>query len=511
MKLNMIALSLCLVLCWACTSDEPEVDYPLYVDNNIINYDDCRLVWSEEFDYEGLPNEDIWDYEEGYKRNYEHQDYKKKALAYSRVENGKLILEAHKDPHQSGNYNFGYSSASLVTKGKKTFKYGRIDIAAKIPTTRGILPVFWMLPENNIYGEWPLSGEIDIMEFYWGNYWGSQNEKNTINAFVCTEDSESGTAIKPGNGNATTLENAYHLYSLVWKKKKIQILLDNKIIFSYDKTSNNPSKWPFDQDFHLLISLAVGGVKGGAWGMDETGFPKRMEIDYIRYYELIKDDENDEVEDANIIKNAGFESDFAEGKEPAVLPLTTGNAVLEQMERWYVRNTNGNTLEVDPMTGAKGSKRSLKFESPEVKNVWDVELSYPIAGREEGEYTFSFWMKTNKEQSPFVASITLCESNEDIKKGLDDQKAVWVKTDGTQDIVARNPLYGGQPMSTIYNKGAGTEWEKYSITVKLPKTVMIKFVIRPCTYSNNGNQWPTGVKDTNVIYWFDNFSFEKVD
>lgn len=509
MKLNTIALGLCMTFCWSCSSDEPIVDYPIYIDDNAINYDDCRLVWSEEFDYEGLPNPDIWDYEEGYKRNFELQDYKREEQKYSRVENGKLILETHKDPHQSNNYDFEYSSASLLTKGKKTFKYGRIDIAAKIPTARGIFPVFGMLPEENAYGNWPASGEITIMEYTWGSYYGNRHPKNTISAFVCTENSENGASIKPGTGNATTLEEAYHLYSIVWKKKRIQILLDNKVVFTYDKTSNSYAGWPFDKDFHLLISLAVGGVKGGTWGVDDTDYPKRMEIDYIRYYELINDDATDEVEDPNLIKNAGFEDAFEAGKEPSKGGFNR-TAVLDHLYEWYIRNTEGYGVSVDDSEKHSGTK-SLLVQGP-FKNWWDVDLAYPIEGVPAGKYTFSFWLKTDQDVAQFTTAITFCEDDADVAEDYHNQKSVVINDDGTQTISLgkRNNKADDVSSTKIYSITPGTEWTKYLITVELPETKLVKFVFKPCT---KGTNWHTALPPANgsARYWFDDFSFEKVD
>lgn len=512
MKRTILALSLCLALFGACDSDEPEVEYLLHVKETGGNYEDCRLVWSEEFDYEGLPNPEIWDYEEGYKRNYELQDYKKEDSKYTYVEDGKLVLEAHADPHDADDgRHFDYSSASLHTKGKKNFKYGRIDIAAKIPVSRGMYPSFWMLPVADAYGKWPKSGEMDIMSYTYGSKWGNQYEKNTISSRIRTEDTESGTVIEPGIGNATTLENAYHLYSMIWKKKRIQFLLDNKVIFTYDKRTNSSSEWPFNKDFHLLLSLAVGGVEGGSFGVDETGFPKRMEIDYIRYYELLNDEETDEVEDPNLIKNGGFEQEFAEGEEPLKYGKPDKEAILDYMNYWFITDNGGrNIISIDKSV-RKAGQNSLKIESTEVKNPWDIELSYPIEGVEQGTYTFSFWMKTNIESSPFAASITLCETEEEIKKtAANNLKAVKMKSDGTLDKIASKKMNGGHPYSAIFGKTAGTDWKKYSVTVKLPQTTLVKFLIRPYT-SCGGDQWYTTSTVQNAICWFDDFSFEKID
>lgn len=283
----------------SCTDNKLNIDYPDYVKEETAgSYPGYSLVWSEEFDYEGLPSDKNFDYEEGYLRNDEKQDYRKSDLKYSRVEDGKLVIEAHKDPHTGKNpytnedYQFEYSSASIMTKNKIDFKYGRIDISAKVPTGKGLWPALWLLPEESVYGGWPLSGEIDIMEYVWGD-----DKHNSIYSTVHNAYSKSTPGVvTSGTFVSETLNSTFHLYSLVWKKEKIDILFDNNLVFSYDRTEDSYAKWPFDQKFYLIMNIAVGGSWGGQWGIDESTFPARMEIDYIRYYKA--EDDTDDVEES---------------------------------------------------------------------------------------------------------------------------------------------------------------------------------------------------------------------
>ncbi|WP_299231746.1 glycoside hydrolase family 16 protein [uncultured Bacteroides sp.] len=249
-----------------------------------------ELVWAEEFDYEGLPDPYCWGYEQGYARNNELQDYRVKDQRYSRVEDGKLIIEAAKDDHWGTHkwtgepYHFLYSSAELHYMGDVKFHYGRLDISAKIPIGKGIWPAIWMLPVDEKYGGWPHSGEIDIMEYVWGDNPGH----NEIFATVHTTDTNvNGNTIPSGTVTSETLDTEFHLYSLVWEKTYLQILFDNKVIFNYERKQkgSTPETWPFDQPFFLILNIAVGGDWGGVWGIDESIFPVRMEIDYVRYYQ----------------------------------------------------------------------------------------------------------------------------------------------------------------------------------------------------------------------------------
>lgn len=249
-----------------------------------------ELVWNDEFDYKGLPDSEFWSFDEGYMRNNELQEYKS-GLEYAHVDNGVLVLEAHEDAHDGLNkwtgepYRFGYSSAEVVTRNKVSFKYGRLDVSARIPHGRGIWPAIWMMPVKSVYGGWPRSGEIDIMEYVWG----IGEDHRTIQATVHTEDEVIGKN-KVGAGwlSSETFDKEFHVYSLVWEEDSMDILVDDSVIYTYAKTGDISAMWPFDQDFYLMLNVAVGGSWGGMWGIDESIFPAKMEIDYVRYYKRIE-------------------------------------------------------------------------------------------------------------------------------------------------------------------------------------------------------------------------------
>lgn len=251
-------------------------------------YEGYQLVWEESFIGNGLPDSTFWGYESGYKRNNELQDYKAGDKQYAWQENGRLVLKAVKDQHKGINpwnkkaYTFEYSSASINTHHKKTFKYGRIDVSARIPIGRGIWPAIWLMPENSEYGDWPKSGEIDVMEYVWGN--GDNHFQ--IYSTIHTEDIDvNGNKIDSGVASSATLDSDFHLYSLLWTEEYIEILFDNQTIFTFSKSDNSYEKWPFNKEFYLMMNIAVGGSWGGQWGIDENIFPAVMEVDYVRYYQ----------------------------------------------------------------------------------------------------------------------------------------------------------------------------------------------------------------------------------
>ena len=237
-----------------------DVRYPTYERLDTAGYEGYELVWAEEFDQDGRPNPSYWVYDEGYMRNEEAQDYLSDDPRTSRVEGGDLIIEAFKDPHEGVNkwtgepYHFDYSSAELTTKGKVDFQYGRLDIAAKIPTGRGVWPAFWLRPTNALEGKY---AEIDIMEYVWGN----NEDHDTYYVTLHTQATNDGLAERwSGNMSSPTLESNYHLYSLVWDEESIQVLFDNEVVCTAEKEEDMTlDYWPFDQPFFLIMNVAVGG------------------------------------------------------------------------------------------------------------------------------------------------------------------------------------------------------------------------------------------------------------
>ncbi|MDR3246305.1 MAG: glycoside hydrolase family 16 protein, partial [Prevotellaceae bacterium] len=120
-----------------------------------------ELIWSDEFNYSGLPNSRKWNYEEGFVRNREAQYYTKARLENAKVENGELVITARKEAYDAASY----TSASINTRGKFEFQGGRIEVRAKLPEGRGVWPAIWTLGTNINKVGWPVCGEIDIMEF----------------------------------------------------------------------------------------------------------------------------------------------------------------------------------------------------------------------------------------------------------------------------------------------------------------------------------------------------------
>ena len=236
-----------------------------------------KLIWSEEF---LQPNIDLnlWSFEEGYVRNNEKQYYTKNRVENCRVENGNLILEARKEQFQ----DFNYTSASITTKHKKSFLYGRIEVKAKLPKGTGIWPAIWLLGDEIDTIGWPLCGEIDIMEHV-------GFDADRIHANVHTQayhhllETNKGDCIEN-----KTVSESFHTYAIDWSKDKIDFYLDNQKYFTFNNDhQKNEATWPFDKPHFLIINLAIGGFWGGKQGIDDAIFPQQFQIEAIHYYKKI--------------------------------------------------------------------------------------------------------------------------------------------------------------------------------------------------------------------------------
>ena len=250
------------------------------------------LVWADEFDAPGRPDPAKWGYEEGFVRNNEAQYYTKDRPENARVENGVLVIEARREQFPNPAYREGardwkgsrvaadYTSASVTTRGKASWTYGRVEVRAKLPMGRGMWPAIWMLGTNIGEVGWPKCGEIDIMEHV-------GFEPNTIHANVHME--KYNHAIGTGKGAKTTLEDPhldFHVYALEWTDQELRFFVDDTEYFVFKNEGTGSDVWPFDKPHYLILNIAVGGAWGAQKGIDDSIFPQRMEVDYVRVYRL---------------------------------------------------------------------------------------------------------------------------------------------------------------------------------------------------------------------------------
>ncbi len=235
------------------------------------------LVWSDEFNYNGLPDSTKWGYDVGADGwgNNEKQAYYAKRLQNASVENGVLSITAIKESFEGANY----TSARLTTKNKGDWKYGRLEVRAKMPKGRGVWPAIWMLPTDWKYGDWPTSGEIDIMEFV-----GYLPDSVFGTVHTGAYNHRIGTH-KGKNTFRNDLSDAFHVYTMEWNENEIKLFIDQELYFIFKNEKKGYQEWPFDQRFHLLMNVAVGGDWGGKMGIDESIFPQPLQVDYVRVYQ----------------------------------------------------------------------------------------------------------------------------------------------------------------------------------------------------------------------------------
>jgi beta-glucanase (GH16 family) len=234
-----------------------------------------KLTWSDEFDYTGLPDSSKWDYEVGYVRNDELQYYTEARLENARVESGMLIIETRKEPYQ----DFNYTSVSVHTLNTGNFLYGRFEVRAKLPTGRGMWPAIWLLGVNREEVGWPACGEIDIMEnvgFLEDEVFGSVHTE-AYNHTLLTQ--------KISYLEIETPFKIFHVYALEWCADSICFFVDSIKYFTFLNEGLGWETWPFDKPFYLIINAAVGGSAGGIMGIDDSIFPQKYYIDYVRVYE----------------------------------------------------------------------------------------------------------------------------------------------------------------------------------------------------------------------------------
>lgn len=240
------------------------------------------LVWSDEFEYNGLPDKTKWNFEtEGNAwgwGNEEAQFYTENRVENAIVTNGCLNIIALREDYVKG---FKFTSARINTKNKGDWLYGRFEMRAKLPDAESIWPAFWMMPTDSYYGSWPASGEIDIME-YFGFI------PDTVHFSIHTKKyNHKINTHKTKAFKNHSLHNEFHIYAVEWYPDRLDFYFDNEKIFTYLKESDDPDVWPFNKRFYIILNNAVGGnyCRQVTKRVSEEGYPQRFIIDYVRVYQ----------------------------------------------------------------------------------------------------------------------------------------------------------------------------------------------------------------------------------
>ena len=229
---------------------------------------DSNLTWSDEFNYNGLPDKSKWGYDTAYIANNELQYYTEARIENAAVKNGMLMIIGRKEEWKG----FGYTSERLVTLGKFDTRYGFIEARMKLPVGQGIWPAFWMLGSNITTLGWPKCGEIDIMEHI-----------NTVPEVYGTAHWNTENGHIQSGGTILRDVTEFHDYAIEWTPDSIRWLVDRVRYHALCIKDSVNNTAPFHKPQHLLINLAIGGD----WPKNPdstTVFPDTVFVDWVRVY-----------------------------------------------------------------------------------------------------------------------------------------------------------------------------------------------------------------------------------
>lgn len=375
------------------------------------------LVWSDEFSGSEL-NRSKWTFDLGNGESVGNPGWGNNELEYYTdrpenvsVEDGNLVITAVKESQKFN--GFDYTSSRIKTKGLFSKKYGKFDIRAKAPSGKGLWPAIWMLPEHDAYGVWAASGEIDIMEG-WGSdtgkvggtlHYGGQWPNNTY----------TGKEYRFENGGTT---EDYHVYGLEWEPGEIRWYVDGKLYStqndwfskSVGQPANNAYPAPFDEPFHLLLNLAVGGHFDGDPTAD-TEFPAKMLVDYVRVYELTGREYREPVvpstpkedypvgsiaalEDGNLMRNG----DFTKHNETSGIPNIEG---VVNTDYWnlFIGEGGAGGLTIENIDGKNYAKVSITNAGNQPYSIQPLGIVSLAKGR---YYKLSFDAKSDDSRNMSV-------------------------------------------------------------------------------------------------------------
>ncbi|TGD79417.1 glycoside hydrolase family 16 protein [Hymenobacter wooponensis] len=266
-------LALCLL---SCTETKPQV---LPAPAPALANEEAReptqyteLKWSDEFDG-GALNQANWVYEQGGNGwgNRELQNYTNSTENVF-TEGGNLVIRA-KQQQLGGN---AYTSGRIITKGKQSFQFGRLDVRAKVPKGKGVWPAIWMLGSDIDQNNWPVCGEIDIMELR-----GSK-PREMLSTMHFGTSSADHRYVGTTERLAADLSDDFHVFSMVRSKNLMRFYLDGREYYRFTDSSASP--YPFNNPFFVILNVAVGGDFDGNPDATTT-FPQQMQVDYVRFYQ----------------------------------------------------------------------------------------------------------------------------------------------------------------------------------------------------------------------------------
>lgn len=427
-----------------------------------------ELVFSDEFDGTEI-NMDNWsfDHPENGRYNGEVQSYTDQNAW---VEDGNLIIEARDEEFtEPDGQTYDYTSSKLITKGKQTWTYGKVEVRAKMPTGQGMWPAIWMMPEDEpYYGTWPVGGEIDIMELL-------GHEPDTIHGNIHYGDPKGeaqGTYKLP---DGQSFADDYHVYTLEWEPGEIRWYIDDELFNTandwHSKHPGNADDFaypaPFDQDFFLILNISVGGDWPG--NPDETTeFPQQMAVDYVKVYQ--KDEypirekpeqpdgnleAREPLEDGNYVYNGGFNIDDSEAN---------GIEGVANTDYWTLLEDSGG----DAAPAVENGELHVKLETGGTVEHGVQLIQTPIPLERGAKYKASFSAKAENE------------------------RPIKMKIGGGNDRSWAD--YANEPPITL-----STDWDDYEFEFVMPEATDLK-----ARYEFN-----MGLNDADV--WLRDVRLEKIE
>jgi beta-glucanase (GH16 family) len=399
-----------------------------------------RLVWAEEFNAT-IIDRSIWSFNMGPSNDNVH--YYTDRSDNARIESGILRILALKESYEG----FNYTAALLSTKNSINWRYGRMEARIKLPGTNGFVPAFWMMPVDDQYGWWPLSGEIDIMEH-------PTNSVDKIGCGVHFGVYGSTTGPEPRNAliRVPDAETAFHVYAIEWTPDKIDFYIDNNKHLTFNNDHGGFLTWPFNQPFYIILDVAVGGSWVGNPDAS-TVFPAVMEVDYVRVYQYMNDvaiigadfvPYNSQSISYSVPDIAGASYAWSVPGDARIVSgqnthqiavdwgifggdisvvLTTGDG---SFEKNYPVKVSSNYLK------NAGFEKGLKYWSNYKSYLYNADFSLTPLDAHDGQYSMHADVATF---GTLAWEVSLLKENVNLEAGTPYNVSFWAKTDGGANSV----------------------------------------------------------------------------
>ncbi len=356
------------------------------------NTDGYTLVWSDEFDSGTTPLSSKWVYDSGYGSNGwgndEWQNYTSLTDNVS-VSNDSLVISALCPTGICGKRDGSVTSGKITTKGKYSFKYGKIQARIKTPSGQGMWPAFWMLGANIDTVGWPKSGEIDIMEMH---YLHSNTSTTHSSAHWWNDNTAAWTYTTNHKTFSTPLTDDFHIYEVVWDSQSIQGKIDGTTYYTQIIDPTTMSE--FQKEFYIILNVAVGGTLGG--GNLTSTWPQSMVVDWVRVYQDNSSSTANMSGTTNTLIGSGIYSDQFSNNYQSIISSSD----------W-----NGNVVIIDSASGVVTPYEGL--------NV--LAADFQLSGKGWGGVTFDLQQDwSGKSQLLFSINHSLIPGFDDLEIKLED-------------------------------------------------------------------------------------------